>query len=269
MRLTWIGSAALLVMACAPDPASIGVPESAPVVETSDAPESPSVDESPSEPVEDPPAGTPAATPEAPGDPLHGIDVSHFQGEVDWAKVKSAGIAFAFIKATEGITYTDPKFAANWQGAKDAGVVRGAYAFYVAGDDPAKQAAHFMATVRMESGDLPPVVDIETKGASTEADAPVTADLHDYLRALEKATGVKSIIYTSPGFWNAHFDDSFGAYPLWVAEYEIEEPNAVNGWDGWTFWQHSQGGTVDGVPGKVDLDSFAESASSLKGLSLP
>ena len=147
--------------------------------------------------------------------------------------------------------------------------MRGAYAVYVLGEDPAKQAAHFLATTRLDGGDLPPAVDVETRGKSADGKGPSIEDLRRYLNAVEAGTGVKPIVSTSPAFWNANFDDSFGAYPLWVVDAGTEEPPAASGWDGWTFWQHSPAGTVDGVAGTVGLDSFAESESSLKGLTLP
>ena len=272
MRTFWITSlAALLLVGCAPDPETIRSSKPAahdPAADSEDPAEvggDEQEDAPPLEEVEDEARPEPEAT----GDPVKGIDVSHFQGDVDWSKVKAAGVQFAFVKATEGVIEVDPKFASNWDAMKEAGLVRGAYARYAVGEDPAKQAAHFLATVRLESGDLPPVVDVETLNRGQEATPALAAGLHTYLAAIEAATSVKAIVYTSPGFWDAHFDDTFGAYPLWVAEYGTEEPKAVKGWDGWTFWQHGQGGAVDGVTGKVDLDSFAEPLSSLRGLALP
>src|SRR5918998_6939443 len=92
---------------------------------------------------------------------LTGIDVSHFQGRVDWQAVKAAGCAFAFAKATEGAGVTDPYFAANWSGMQAAGLARGAYHFFHPAQDASQQAAHFLATVQLGPTDLPPVIDVE------------------------------------------------------------------------------------------------------------
>ena len=106
-----------------------------------------------------------------------GLDVSHYQGTVDWASVLRQGYRFAFIKATEGTTWTDPEFSANWAGAKGAGLLRGAYHYYEPGDDPGQQADFFLNTVwphggqpLLAPGDLPPVLDIETTGSQSAAE---------------------------------------------------------------------------------------------------
>lgn len=199
---------------------------------------------------------------------VDGIDVSHYQGDVDWHQVQSSGVAFGYAKATQGTRYTDPKFAENWAGMGEAGLLRGAYHFYTAGDDPKAQAAHFSAAVHLGPGDLPPMVDIETEGKSTETNYDLIKDLHAFLDLLKQAYGVDPFIYTGPGFWNAHFNDSFDGYPLWVAEYGVSEPEPVIGWKYWTIWQHSQSGSVPGVNGSVDLDTFNGGLDQLKKFTL-
>jgi lysozyme len=205
-------------------------------------------------------------------DTLEGIDVSHAQGVVDWAQVAAAGKAFAFAKATQGLTVVDPQFAANWSGIKAAGLVRGAYHFFQPGDDPTAQAQHFLATVQLEDGDLPPVLDFETAKESAqgtvEAAQQLLADVATWLQAVQAATGLTCLLYTGPGFWNAFGDHDFGSYPLWVAEYGVAAPKPVDGWATWTFWQYSETGTVDGVAGSVDLDRFAGDAAALSRLKL-
>jgi lysozyme len=103
------------------------------------------------------------------GNGVQGIDVSHYQGVVDWQQVAQNGMAFAFAKATEGITYVDPQLAANWDGIRVAGLVRGAYHFFEPNDDAAQQAQHFLSTVQLQPGDLPPVLDVETTGGVSDA----------------------------------------------------------------------------------------------------
>lgn len=202
-----------------------------------------------------------ATGPAPQGDRLAGIDVSHWQGTVDWQRVAGHGISFAFIKATEGGDYTDPAFAANWAGAAPAGVARGAYHFYRPQTDAAAQAEHFLRTVQLRAGDLPPVLDVEvTDGRSASA---IAAGVRTWLETVERATGRRPIVYTRASFWSAQMGD-FGAYPLWVAHYSAASPNIPAGWSGWTFWQHSDAGRVAGISGDVDLNWFAGGGDDLQ-----
>src|SRR5918993_881303 len=125
---------------------------------------------------------------------LAGIDVSHFQGHVDWQAVKAAGCDFAFAKATEGAGVTDPFFAANWAGMQAAGLPRGAYHFFRAAEPAAQQAAHFLSTAGFEPGDLPPVLDIELNDGVTGE--PLVEGVQTWLDAVESAAGVAPIVYT-------------------------------------------------------------------------
>lgn len=199
---------------------------------------------------------------------VNGIDVSHYQGDIDWTQVKASGVVFAYAKAVQGDDGLDPDFARNWSGMKDAGLLRGAYDFFVVGDDPATQAQDYIGKVMLDPGDLPPMVDIETESAGVESDPGQIADLHSYLETLTAHYGVTPIIYTSPGFWNSYFDDSFSDYPLWVAEYGVSAPKEVTGWTVWTIWQHSQSGSVPGISGAVDLDYFNGALSQLEKFTL-
>ena len=197
-----------------------------------------------------------ASTPPAEAEPVNGVDVSHYQGDVDWAQVAAAGYAFAFVKAAQGDSGGDSEFDRNWQDMKTAGILRGAYDFYDVGQNPTTQARNFISKVTLIKGDLPPVVDIETMNGSSESNNHMIADLHSYLKTLKDHYGVAPIIYTGPSFWNAHFDDSFSDYALWVAEYGVSKPKAVTGWTVWSFWQYSTNGDVPGINGDVDLDRF-------------
>lgn len=190
-----------------------------------------------------------------------GIDVSHFQGKVDWGRVQATGVAFAFAKATEGTTVGDAMFATNWAGIKDAGLLRGAYHFFRASKDAGQQANFFLSKVTLSAGDLPPVLDVEvTDGAS---DATLQAGVQAWLDAVAAQTGVTPMIYASPAFWNEHMTDQFGDFPLWVAQYGVSAPRVPKGFKNWTFWQYSESGKVDGVSGKVDLDQFQGSMDDL------
>lgn len=192
---------------------------------------------------------------------LSGIDVSKWQGTVNWKSVQEAGIAFAFARATYGISVVDSYFDTNWPGMKDAGIIRGAYHFFLAAEDPAQQAEFFIRTVgSLDPGDLPPVIDVES-GSGTSSN--LAANVQTWLNAVEQGLGRKPIIYTAPSYWNANLTSGFGDYPLWVAEYGVSAPKAVNGWSNWTFWQHSSTGNVSGVNGAVDLDYFNGTAQAL------
>ena len=192
---------------------------------------------------------------------VSGIDVSYYQGTIDWQSVKDAGTAFAFARATYGTTKVDPKFAENWQVMRNAGVVRGAYHFFVAAEDALEQANFFVNTVgSLSGGDLPPVLDVE---AGSGTSASLVNDVQTWLSAVEQKLGLTPMIYTAPSYWNEYMTADFGKYPLWVAEYGVTAPKSVKGWGDWTFWQHSQSGTIAGIEGTVDLDYFNGSLSQL------
>ena len=198
---------------------------------------------------------------------VQGIDVSHFQGIVNWQQVAQAGMSFAFAKATEGITYTDPQFTNNWSGIHAAGLLRGAYHFFEANDDATSQAQHFLSTVKLSPGDLPPVLDVETTAGVS--DSQIWSGVSTWLGIVEKATGLLPILYTAPGFWDTHEPDlTLTRYPLWLADYAAE-PTVPEGWTSWLFWQHSQTGTVTGVTGSVDLDLFSGTIEQLRALTSP
>ena len=189
-----------------------------------------------------------------------GIDVSHFQGAIDWAKVKAAGIQFAFIKATDGTGGTDPLLTANMQGAAKAGVPFGLYHFFRPAQSANDQAAHFLS-IDHTLGQLPPVLDLEL-------DPLKVSDAQAWLDYVEDSMSVVPIIYGSPSFLSGHFEDWAGVktYPLWVAEY-TERPKPVTGpWANWDFWQHSNTGTVDGISVPVDLNWFNGTLDELKEL---
>jgi lysozyme len=198
---------------------------------------------------------------------IRGLDVSHFQGTVDWPQVAQAGYAFAFIKATEGITYVDPMFAANWAGAKAAGLLRGAYHFFEANDDAQQQAENFLNAVALEPGDLPPVLDVESSSASAKVPtATIIQRVAAWLQAVQQATGLTPILYTNASYWNSLRTEQFGAYPLWLAEYGVATPVLPKGWTSWAFWQFTQSGEVPGIATAADLDLFQGSLQDLQRL---
>lgn len=196
---------------------------------------------------------------------IDGIDVSHWQGAIDWRAVRGGGVDFAFIKATEGATYADPEFARNWAGAGDAGVMRGAYHYFRPNVDAAKQAENFLRVARIGPNDLPAVLDVETSDG-VAGDALLRA-VRVWLDAVERATGKRPIVYTYPDFWNRYAAGSPGDYPLWIAAYSRAQPQLPIGWSSWTFWQYTSTGRVPGIDGDVDQNRFNGGSSQLAALS--
>jgi lysozyme len=188
---------------------------------------------------------------------IHGIDVSKYQRIISWdavkeMKVKNVQLGFVFIKATEGIVNTDPQFKRNWKKSKQAGMVRGAYHFFLATKDGREQAENFISAVDLEEGDLPPVVDIEqTYGVSMPV---LKKELKEWLDVIEYYYGVKPIIYTNVDFYSRCLGKEFNSYPLWAAHYfQYDTPRINRQWD---FWQHSEEGRVNGILSKVDFNVF-------------
>lgn len=188
---------------------------------------------------------------------IHGIDISHHQKNISWKDVASIDvngtkIQFAFIKATEGITRQDLHFSLNWKKSKEAGLIRGAYHFYYPTRDAVKQAENFINQVKLEAGDLPPVLDIEVSKGKSKAE--IVKGCQTWCDAIEKHYGVKPIIYTNPHFYEKYLIDDFDDYPLWVAHYYQDIPRIEH--RDWLFWQHSDCAVIKGIDKPVDLNVF-------------
>jgi GH25 family lysozyme M1 (1,4-beta-N-acetylmuramidase) len=194
-----------------------------------------------------------------------GIDVSHWQGEIDWTRVAEAGKAFAFLKATDDVDYMDPTFAANRAGARANGIAVGAYHFArpdASAGDARQEAQHFVDVANPQPGDLLPVLDIETSKGLDQAGVAQWA--RTWVSTVKELTGVTPFVYTSPYGWAERTGDTpllarDGA-PLWVAHWGVSSPTLpANGWDGhgWIVWQHTSTGHVHGISGNVDLDRLA------------
>lgn len=188
---------------------------------------------------------------------VHGIDVSRYQKRIAWAgvkemKVDNIQLGFAFIKATEGVSLTDKQFQYNWKEAKKKEIPRGAYHFFTPAEDPAKQAKFFISKVKLEPGDLPPVLDAEV--ASIFPVNVYRQNIKTWLDIVEAHYGVKPIIYTNADFYKKYIGPEFNAYPLWVAHYYERKSPRIN--RPWTFWQHNDRGNVSGIDAKVDFNVF-------------
>ena len=195
-----------------------------------------------------------------------GIDVSHYQGDIQWDKVVENGNAFAIAKATGGESYVDPDFVHNWYEIRRHELIRGAYHFFYAGDDPEVQAQHFLDTVgKFRDSDLPPILDIEiTDQVDSET---LQQRALTWLQNVEKESNRKPIIYTDLAFAQEYLKDSeFGQYYLWLADYRAENPQVPNPWKNkqWFLLQYSEDGQVDGVMGNVDLNHYQGSIENLR-----
>lgn len=209
-------------------------------------------------------AGPPAAT-----SYVRGLDVSNYQGRINWDSVKSSGAAFAFAKATEGTTFTDPWFATNWPAMKRVGLFRGAYHFGHPGSDAVAQARRFINVVRPTHGDLQLVLDLEvTDGKSP---AQVWAWTQAFIAEVRRQTGRPGIIYTGYYFWRDQVGNPANNLncPLWVAAYGVSAPRVPRAWTTWSFWQYTDAGRVPGISGNVDLDYWNGTLAQLRNLTLP
>jgi lysozyme len=188
------------------------------------------------------------------GDGPRGIDVSRHQGRIDWPAVARAEIRFAYLKATEGRTFVDPRFRENWKGAGAAGIARGAYHFFTFCSPGRAQAEHFLAHAPPEPSALLPVADVEFVGnctSWTSLDA-VRAELHAFVAAVEAAWRAKPILYVTPDSYERVLAGEFGGHPIWVRDL-LQRP-APEAFGGWLVWQHAETGRVPGIAGPVDLD---------------
>lgn len=191
---------------------------------------------------------------------IHGIDISHHQEIINWDEVKKAGVSFVFVKSTEGIDYLDTMFLHNWTELEKENMIRGAYHFYVSDDNPVEQAEWFVKNVGNFSNVLPPVVDVERAGHDHIKPDDYISGLMKCLVHIEKLTGRKPLIYSSPHFAEKYLtSEKIGGYELWIAEYEVEKPTIPEPWQksGWKFWQNTFQDTIPGVPVRVDRNIFA------------
>jgi len=218
-------------------------------------------------PTATPPAPTPAPTSSPVASQyFEGIDISHWQGVVDWPQVKAAGKRFVYLKATESTDFIDSTYATNRAQAKGQGLKVGAYHFARPGTnagDAVAEADWFIKNAAPVSGELIPVLDLEVSGGLT--DAQLEAWTKAFLDRVYALTGVRGAIYVSPSFWSTYVGNSTkiaaaGYKVLWVAHWTSGStpttPGANWNGNGWTFWQYTSSGTVPGISGRIDLDRY-------------
>lgn len=214
-------------------------------------------------------AGAAAVPVQAQSTVLEGIDVSHWQGAVNWSSVAAAGIRFAFCKATEHTSFLDGQFANNWAGMKNNNIVRGAYHFGRPSYDPIKQARFFYNAVKPTSGDLPLVLDLEaTDGLAANA---VRLWTQKFCQEVRRLMGRPPIIYTGYYFWQDNVGNSPHNYDtmLWMPRWGVSSPLPLPvAWSTWTFWQYTATGTVAGI-NPVDRDQFNGNLSALQNIAMP
>ena len=191
-----------------------------------------------------------------------GIDVSHWQGAIDWARVRNSGKTFAVVKATEGVSFLDDRYAANKAGAMGQGMKLGAYHFARPGNDPVREADWFVDNMGLQRGMLLPALDIESTGGL--GPTALTNWTKAWLARVTERTGAKAMIYTSPSFWRNNLNDSRwfadnGYSVLWVAHWGVTSssvPASQLGRQVLDLLAVQQRGTVPGISGRVDLDRY-------------
>lgn len=203
---------------------------------------------------------------------VHGIDVSHHQGAINWELLRNSAsidgnpLAFVFIKATEGSDIVDSQFKKNFEGARKYGIMRGAYHFYRTTTSAKQQAEHFIRNVELQPGDLPPVLDVEIRPQGISAE-DFRQGILEWLARVEQHYGVRPILYTYHSFRQQYMNDPvFDLYPYWIAHYHVD---SVRYKGPWAFWQHSDRGELPGIKEKVDLNIFNGTYDDLKPLAIP
>ena len=199
---------------------------------------------------------------------IHGIDISHYQGKIDWEQLKNAMIKgcpvrFVIIKSTEGSSRLDENFRENFNQARDFGFIRGVYHFWSNRSTAREQAYYFLDQVHLTDGDLPPVLDIEHKPADKSVE-DFQRDVLTWLHIVEDKYHVKPIIYTYYKFKEQYLSAPvFEDYPYWIAHYYVDK---VQYKGKWKFWQHTDVGKLPGIKGYVDFNIYNGSYYELKQL---
>jgi lysozyme len=185
------------------------------------------------------------------------IDVSKWQGVIDWAAVAASGVRGVMIKATEGIGYIDPLFRTNALGAMSAGLEVGFY-HYCRPETPhiaIQEAYHFIDTVAGIPVTLPHALDVEGEAADL-GPSRLTGWCCQWLEMVEQRSGHPVMLYTGAAFARFFLGTQLARWPLWIAHYKVNQPMANGTWDRWAMFQYSDEGQVDGIAGKVDLNEM-------------
>lgn len=200
---------------------------------------------------------------------VHGFDVSHFQPIIDWKNTRALAsngdtiqFQFVFIKATEGSWWEDELFSEHWENAKENHIIRGAYHYFHVNRNPELQAENFIESVKIEPGDLPPVIDIEeTKGLPKQE---VVMAIKRFVKVIEEKYHVKPILYSNRYFIEDYLLDDFADYRFWIAHYYKDEMDANE--IPWSFWQHTDKASLLSYGVKVDANVFRGNMNQLRAL---
>jgi lysozyme len=201
--------------------------------------------------------------------PVHGIDISRWQGDVDWEAAKNGGVAFAWIKATEGGDHVDPRFVQNWVAARQAGVPRGAYHFYYFCRPVEEQISWVKEIVPVDPQALPIVLDMEWNGHSKTCRiqperSKILRDMQVFLDEMERHYGKRPVIYSSVDFHRDRLVGAFRNEQFWLRSVANYPNNIYEQRDDWVFWQYTAEGRVPGVKGNVDRNVFFGSKSQFR-----
>lgn len=201
---------------------------------------------------------------------IHGIDISHYQADIDWgqlsnAMIKGCPVRFIIMKSTEGVGKLDEAFYENYQNAGDYGFIRGAYHFWSTKSSARDQAYYFLDKVHLNEGDLPPVLDVEHKPKDQSLE-DFQRDVLTWLHIVEDKYHVKPIIYTYYKFKQSYLSAPvFDDYPYWIAHYYVDK---IEYKGPWKFWQHTDAGRLPGIKGYVDFNIYNGSFYDLKRLTI-
>ena len=187
-----------------------------------------------------------------------GIDVARYQGDIDWQTVSKEKILFVYIKATEGKTYTDPKFHQNIKGAQKAGLKVGAYHFFRMTSGARDQFNHFYSQVGKYKLDLIPMIDVEVPSKEVKSIPQVQDSLDVFIKLVTQKYGKKPMIYGTQSSYNTYCapEPKYNNLHLYIGRYKSNIPPEINGKGSYTIWQYSEHGKINGIPKAVDLCRF-------------
>lgn len=204
---------------------------------------------------------------------IHGIDISHYQVFVEWDKLKAVNTSgdtihfrFVIVKATEGLLIEDDMFDEHWENARENGFVRGAYHYFLPDRNAALQATNFITSVRLQPGDLPPIVDVEDARGKSKAE--LTESLKVFLKQIESHYQVRPLIYSNINFIEEYLADDFNDYRFWIAHYYRDELNVEEKLK-WVFWQHTDKANLIGIRTNVDANVFNGTEEDFRKLLIP
>ncbi|MDP4269311.1 MAG: GH25 family lysozyme [Bacteroidota bacterium] len=189
-----------------------------------------------------------------PDSPIIGIDVSKHTGVINWEKLKTQGVDFAYVKSTEGADYIDPRYEYNFKEAKEVGIPVGAYHFFRFHRTGEEQANNFLSQVNLKKLDLPPVVDVEEWGQynTTKSADDITREIKDFIDEVEDHSSRSVVIYSDKNSYRKYVEGKFPKNRIWICS--IGTPPQID--RDWTLWQQSHDGKFKGAPGKVDVNLF-------------